>query len=94
MDAKNLSQHLETNDSDSAAVNEVVNQIAFADLIVINKLDLVGRAQLETVEAEVRAINATAEVVHAQLTGDDSAAWMDKARSGLKRWRGMVGVTG
>ena len=41
---------------------EAKNQIAFADVILINKTDLVSPAQLSEVEARIRAINPYAKV--------------------------------
>jgi G3E family GTPase len=55
VDAKNLPARLE----DSA---EAAAQIAFADVIVLNKLDLVSADELASVEARIRAINAFAKI--------------------------------
>jgi G3E family GTPase len=41
---------------------ETKNQIAFADVIIINKTDLVSAAELEEVEGRIRAINPYAKV--------------------------------
>jgi G3E family GTPase len=41
---------------------EAKNQIAFADVILINKTDLVSREELSDVEARIRAINPYAKV--------------------------------
>src|SRR5258708_32766587 len=41
---------------------EAKNQIAFADVIVINKTDLVSATELEEVEGRIRAINPYARV--------------------------------
>ena len=41
---------------------EAKNQIAFADVILINKTDLVSPAELEDVEARIRGINPYAKV--------------------------------
>jgi G3E family GTPase len=54
-DAKWLSQRLRD-------APEAKNQIAFADVIIINKTDLVSPAELREVEARIRAINPYAKL--------------------------------
>jgi G3E family GTPase len=44
---------------------ETRTQVAFADVIVLNKTDLVSVAQLDAVERQVRSINALARIVRA-----------------------------
>jgi G3E family GTPase len=46
--------------------SEAQEQIAFADAILLNKLDLVSPAQLETLEKRIRAINAVAKIYRTQ----------------------------
>ncbi len=58
VDAKNFPAQLR--DSQEAAA-----QIAFADVIVLNKLDLVTSAEREAVEAAIRGINRFARIFHA-----------------------------
>ena len=55
VDAKHLLERLE--DSPEAA-----DQIAFADVIVLNKLDLVTPEELKAVEARIRQINRFADI--------------------------------
>ncbi|MBY0338062.1 MAG: GTP-binding protein [Acetobacteraceae bacterium] len=55
VDAKHLSARL--NDS-----SEAEEQIAFADLLVLNKMDLVSEEEAEAVERRIRAINPYAEI--------------------------------
>jgi G3E family GTPase len=43
---------------------EAKNQIAFADVIVLNKTDLVSQSELAEVEARIRAINPYAKLHH------------------------------
>ncbi len=58
-DAKWLAQRLRD-------APEAKNQIAFADVIVVNKTDLVTPAELREVEARIRAINPYARLHRAQ----------------------------
>jgi G3E family GTPase len=43
-----------------------LEQIAFADVIVLNKIDLVDAAALERIERQLRAISVTATVIHSR----------------------------
>ena len=45
---------------------EAKNQIAFADVIVLNKTDLVSRPELAEVEARIRGINPYAKLHHTE----------------------------
>lgn len=63
VDAKHVALHL--GDSD-----EATEQIAFADVILLNKADLVEPAELDRLEARVRSMNAAARIhrtAHAQI---------------------------
>ena len=55
VDAKNLPARL-------ADSKEAVEQIAFADIIIVNKMDLVTDAEATALEARIRAINPYAEI--------------------------------
>ena len=57
VDAKHIEQHLDE------AENEAVEQVAFADRLLLNKTDLVTEADLERVEARLRSINKFAPIV-------------------------------
>jgi G3E family GTPase len=56
VDAKNVLARLDDS-------HEAAEQIAFADVILLNKADLVPAAKLATLEARLRAINPTA-IIH------------------------------
>merc|ERR1712056_121971 len=58
VDAKHIIQHLD-DEKPEGVENEAVEQIAFADRILLNKCDLVdAEAELDEVEKRIRAINA------------------------------------
>ncbi|MGZ3454430.1 MAG: CobW family GTP-binding protein, partial [Polyangiales bacterium] len=59
VDAKHVALHLD----ESAECKE---QIAFADVLVLNKTDLVDEAELSRIEQRIRAMNAMAKVVRAE----------------------------
>ena len=58
VDAKHILQHL-NEEKPEGVENEAVEQIAFADRILLNKCDLVDEATLKEVEQRIRAINNT-----------------------------------
>jgi G3E family GTPase len=61
IDAKHIEQHLD-DVKPSGVENEAVEQIALADRLLLNKIDLVGEADLERIEARLKAINALAPI--------------------------------
>jgi G3E family GTPase len=83
VDAKNLTARL----ADSA---EAAAQIAFADVIVLNKTDLVTEAELTEVEAKIRSINHFATIHRTQRSAVAIAAVMDQGAFDLKRILGEV----
>src|SRR5262249_16941903 len=52
-----------------ASQEEAVEQVAFADVILLNKTDLVSNDEVATLERQIRAVNATARV-HKMTRGD------------------------
>ncbi|NNH71319.1 GTP-binding protein [Nocardia uniformis] len=62
VDAKHVRAHLDEDGHDGVG-SHVVDQIAFADRIVINKVDLVDANTVREVEKTVRGINATADII-------------------------------
>ena len=53
VDAKHLVQHLD-DDKPEGVENEAVEQLAFADRVLLNKIDLVDDAELAAVERRIR----------------------------------------
>jgi len=70
VDAKHVIQHLD-DDKPEGVENEAVEQLAFADRILLNKVDLVSAEDLAEVERRIRSINATAEIIPTQMSAVD-----------------------
>lgn len=62
VDAKHLLPHLDEEKPDGVE-NEAVEQLAFADRVVLNKIDLVDDTHLVGVERRIREINSFAPIV-------------------------------
>lgn len=59
VDAKHIWQHIDDSD-------EAKEQVAFADVIILNKTDLVTASELTKLEARIRAMNGAARILRAQ----------------------------
>ena len=59
VDAKHVLMHIEDSD-------EVKEQIAFADVIMLNKIDLVSSAELDQLESRIHSMNAAAKIYRTQ----------------------------
>ncbi|AFZ48374.1 cobalamin synthesis protein P47K [Cyanobacterium stanieri PCC 7202] len=66
IDAKHIQQHWDA--------HEAEEQIAFADIILLNKTDLVSAEELKELEAKIKGMNRMAKIYHTQ----NSAVEMDK----------------
>ncbi|MBY0563855.1 MAG: GTP-binding protein [Hyphomonadaceae bacterium] len=62
VDAKHVRQQLQNSE-------EAAEQIAFADVILLNKTDLVGKDELTAIERAIRGVNASARL-HKMTRGD------------------------
>jgi len=62
VDCKHALRHVREVKEDHA-VNEAVQQIAFADRILVNKVDLVSKEEKEEVIDEIKSINSAAELI-------------------------------
>jgi len=70
VDAKHIMTRLEEKKPEGVE-NESVEQVAFADRILLNKCDLVDEEKLIEVEKALKGINAFAEIVHTQQSRVD-----------------------
>jgi G3E family GTPase len=78
VDARHVAQHLD----DSP---EVKKQIAFADVLILNKTDLVTPAELDALETRVRRMNAAAKIHRATNADVPLAAVLDVGGFQLSR---------
>mmetsp|Transcript_4574 Transcript_4574/g.15771 ORF Transcript_4574/g.15771 Transcript_4574/m.15771 type:complete len:336 (+) Transcript_4574:54-1061(+) len=67
VDAKHIVEHL-NEEKPEGVENESVEQVAFADRILLNKIDLVDEAEKAAVVARVREINKYAAVIDTQFS--------------------------
>ncbi len=78
VDAKHVEQRL----ADSGEAKE---QIAFADIVLLNKTDLVSADDLKRIEARVRGLNPFAQIYHTARCGIELDKILDKGAFDLKR---------
>ena len=77
VDACHFRQQLTRSRSDGA-VNESIQQVAFADKILLNKVDAVNPAALQEVEATIRSMNALCPIVRCSLAKNPGAISLDE----------------
>ncbi|XP_025208085.1 COBW domain-containing protein 1-like isoform X1 [Melanaphis sacchari] len=66
IDSKNANKHLGNSlleESNLDIINPSSRQIALADIILINKIDLVDSSTLETLKIKIRSINGSSEII-------------------------------
>lgn len=63
VDAVNISRHLSTPNEEHGEANEAQRQLAFADIILLNKLDLINGEACSRVRSAIREINADAKII-------------------------------
>ena len=78
VDAKHLLARLEDS-------HEAEEQVAFADVIVLNKTDLVTPEELAVVEDRIRSINRSARLLHAEKANVPLSELLDRGSFDLNR---------
>ena len=78
VDAKHLLARLEDS-------HEAEEQVAFADVIVLNKTDLVTPEELAVVEDRIRSINRSARILHAEKANVPLSELLDRGSFDLNR---------
>ena len=67
IDAKFTGQHLDE-EKPEGVENEAHEQVAFADVLILNKTDLVDESELETIKKKLKAINVHAPIIESQYS--------------------------
>lgn len=78
VDAKHLPLRLKDS-------REAEDQIAFADVVLLNKTDLVSREELRDIEGTIRAINPSAHIHRTERANIDLSRVLDRGAFDLKR---------
>uniref|UniRef100_A0A8C7E6B0 COBW domain-containing protein 1 n=1 Tax=Naja naja TaxID=35670 RepID=A0A8C7E6B0_NAJNA len=76
VDAKHGLQHLKE-EKPTGLINEAARQVALADLIIINKVDLVSQAELMKLRTAVCTINGVANILETQRSRVDLSNVLD-----------------
>ena len=84
VDAKHIIQHVEEEKPEDVE-NEAVEQLAFADRILLNKIDLVTLDELEEVESKIKSINSFAPIYHTENSIIDPTKLIGIGSFDLKR---------
>jgi G3E family GTPase len=84
IDAAHVLDHLDETKPDGVE-NEAVEQVAFADRMILNKTDLVTLEHLTTVEDRLRSINRGADIVRSQDAKVDLNLILDVGAFDLQR---------
>jgi G3E family GTPase len=82
VDARHIALHLDSSD-------EAIKQIAFADSILLNKTDLASPAELDALEARIKAINGVARLQRCQNANIPIASVLDIGGFNLDRAIGI-----
>merc|ERR1712178_469214 len=84
VDAKHIEQHLDE-EKPEGAENEAVEQLAFADRVLLNKIDLVSEEDLVRVEGRIKSINKFAPIHRCQKSQVSVDCVLDIKGFDLKR---------
>jgi len=84
VDAKHIEQHLDE-EKPEGAENEAVEQVAFADRLLLNKTDLVSEADLDRIEARLKTINSFAPIKRCSQSQVSTDLVLDIGAFDLKR---------
>ena len=85
VDAKHIWQHIDSSD-------EAKEQVAFADVILLNKTDLVPPAELDKLESRINGMNAAARIYRTKDASVDMDKILNVGGFNLERaWKSIPG---
>jgi len=84
VDSKHVGAHLDEVKADDA-VNEAVCQVAFADRILLNKTDLVTKAELHVLKEKILSINSFAQLYETEKSKLDIKQVLDISAFSVER---------
>ena len=84
VDAKHIIQHLDE-EKPEGIENESVEQLAFADRIILNKIDLVSESEIREVESRIKSINNFAPIYQTENSLIDPKELIDIGSFDLER---------
>ena len=83
-DAKHIILRLD-DEKPEGVENEAVEQVAFADRILLNKIDLSDEVELASIEARIRTINTVAQIYRTQKGQIDPSLLINIKSFGLEK---------
>ena len=84
IDAKHVEQHLDEEKAEGEE-NEAVEQVAFADRMILNKTDLVSEDDLDRLEKRLRSMNSSAPIIRSERSAVSVANVLDIRAFDLKK---------
>ena len=84
VDAKHIIPRIEE-EKPEGVENEAVEQLAFADRILLNKIDLVSEEEIKEVERKIKSINGSAPILHTENSLIDPKELIDIGSFDLQR---------
>jgi G3E family GTPase len=84
IDAKHVEQHLDEEKAEGEE-NEAVEQIAFADRMILNKTDLVSEDDLDRLEKRLKSMNSSAPIIRSERSAVSVANVLDIRAFDLKK---------
>jgi G3E family GTPase len=84
IDAKHIEQHLD-DPRPEGVENEAVEQVAFADRMILNKIDLVVEDDIARVEKRLKSMNASAPIIRTEKSAVSADLILDLHAFDLKK---------